>query len=284
MRDSIVVLENGNVYVRANRKVINGTTVDEMRSEISRFFNALLENNASMEIPTIDGDVLTITKEDTADKARDNYQTVNNQRIKMTDEEFTVKMNIESHIDEVAEVSTPDGKKSDSKSHSFATDGFTYRKAYFEDFDGQYYEVTLSIGHNGTIATVYNVGKIKESVLPSAKIIAVVRSKPLGKTLYNNSISNSSENVKNQNKVYLEAVEKGNMETAQRMVDNYAIEQGFEVDKDGGAWSCHQGRGSNRLLFHLPVSMMYQPWYRSSRSGSNLSVILTDATSLKDGG
>ena len=29
------------------------------------------------------------------------------------------------------------------------------------DFDGQYYKVTLSIGNNGTVATVYNVGKGK---------------------------------------------------------------------------------------------------------------------------
>lgn len=68
-----------------------------------------------MEIPTIDGDVLTITKEDTADKARDNYKTVNNQRIKMTDEEFTVKMNIESHIDEVAAGVKPDANMEDDK-------------------------------------------------------------------------------------------------------------------------------------------------------------------------
>ena len=85
---------------------------------------------------------------------------------------------------------TPDGKK-----HSFAKDGFTYRRAYFEDFDGQYYEVTLSIGHNGTVATVYNVGKIDKSTLPSAKIIAVVGSKPLGKVLSNKSIRNSEQNV-----------------------------------------------------------------------------------------
>ena len=26
--------------------------------------------------------------------------------------------------------------------------------------------------------------------------------------------------------------------------------------------------GSEHLLFHLPVSIIYQPWYRSSRSGS----------------
>lgn len=53
--------------------------------------------------------------------------------------------------------------------------------------------VKLSIGHNGSVARVYNVGKIKEGVSPSAKLIAVVGSQPLGKTPYNNSIPQNAE-------------------------------------------------------------------------------------------
>ena len=76
--------------------------------------------------------------------------------------------------------------------------------------DGQYYEVTLSIGNNGTIATVYNVGKIKESVLPSAKILAVVGSKPLGKTPSRIIISHPEENV---NKNFLSKLSTANILT-----------------------------------------------------------------------
>ncbi len=185
----------GSVYVDASRRVINGKTKAEQRKEISEFFGRLLEGNSSLDIQTIEGDVLTITKNETAKKARDDYKTVNRQQIKMPDDEFAVKLHIESHIDEIAEVSKPRGSQSDNKNHSFAKDGFTYRRAYFRDFDGQYYEVTLSIGNNGTVATVYNVGKIKESVSPSAKVIAVVGSKPLGEAPSNNKISPSAENV-----------------------------------------------------------------------------------------
>lgn len=194
----ITALENGNVYVTASRKVINGNTKAEQRTEITNFFSALLDGKPSLDIQTIEGDVLTITKKETANKARDDYKTVNGQQIPMTDAEFTVKMHVESHIDEVAEVSKPVSGKQDNKNHPFAKDGFTYRRAYFEDFDGQYYEVTLSIGHNGTIATVYNVGKIKGSVPPSAKVIAVVGSKPLGGTLSGDDISQKAEDVKTQ--------------------------------------------------------------------------------------
>ena len=214
---SIVALENGNVYVKASRKVIKGATVDEMRNDISNFFSNLLEGNSSLDIPTINGDVLTITKADTADKARDNYKTINGKRIKMTNAEFAVKLRVESHIDEVAEVSTQIGEKGDEKNHPIAKDGFTYRKAYFEDFDGQYYEVTLSIGNNGTVATVYNVGKIKESALPSAKIIAVVGSKPLGNSLSNSDIPQNSNDVKKNFSLSKSAEETKNLVAVHNM-------------------------------------------------------------------
>ena len=42
-----------------------------------------------------------------------------------------------------------------------------------------------------------------------------------------------------------------------------SIFEGGGIRKDDG--------GSDRLLFHLPVSMRYQPWYRSSRLALTLS-------------
>jgi len=199
----IAILEGGKAYVEASRKVINGTTRAEQRKEISNFFNELLDENDSLDITTLEGDILTITKADTAHKARDDHKLVDGQRVDMTDDEFAVKLRVEAHIDEVAEVSTKTKQNvADSKGHAFAKDGFTYRRAYFKDFDGQYYEITLSIGHNGTVATVYNVGKIKESALPTAKIIAGVGSKALGKTLSNYSISQNSEKSTDFSKLF----------------------------------------------------------------------------------
>ncbi len=196
VRYSISVLDDGNTYVTASRKIISGNDKAVWRKQISSFFNTLLENNKSLEITATNGDVLTITKNETAYKARDNYKQKNGKVIKMTDEEFKVKLNVEAHIDEIAEISFPQKSKSqDTKNHNFAKDGFSYRTAYFEDFDKQYYKITLSIGHNGNIATVYNVGKINKDNIPSAtKLVAVVGSKPLG-TLSKSIISNSGGNV-----------------------------------------------------------------------------------------
>ena len=193
---SIVALENGNTYVKASRNVISGDNISAWRKQITNFFNELLDGEKSLDISTIDGDVLTITKSETANKARDNFKQVNGQKVRMSADEFRVKLNAEAHIDEIAETSIGvKNKTADTKSHDFASNGFTYRTAYFQDFDGTYYRLRLSVGNNGTVATVYNVGKINKDSLPShTKIVALVGSKPLGK-LSNNSISNNDTSV-----------------------------------------------------------------------------------------
>lgn len=206
VKNDIGVLDNGNTYVIASRKVIKGTSLKEQRSDITKFFRKLLKNKPSVDIPTIEGDILTITMEETADKARDNYKSVKGVPVKMTDDEFRVKLNVEAHIDEIAETSISDKRPrtNDEKNHEFAVDGFTYRTAYFEDFDGQYYRVRFSVGYNGTIATVYNVGKIEGSVPSSAKLIAVVGSQALDDSLPNNSIL-ENESAVNSNSTPSEA-------------------------------------------------------------------------------
>ncbi len=191
-RSAIVALDDGKMYVTAERKVITGATKAEQRAQITEFFNKLLAGNKSLEIETVEGDVLTITKAETAKKARDDYKSVGGKAVQMSADEFKVKLNAEAHIDELAEISQSKKQNAaDTKNHSFAKDGFTYRTAYFEDFDGKYYRITLSIGHDGTVATIYNVGEIKESVPSSAKIIAVMGSKALDETLSDNSIPDS---------------------------------------------------------------------------------------------
>jgi uncharacterized protein YxjI len=245
----IVALDDGKVYVEASRNVINGTTLDAQRKDITKFFNALLDGDNSLDIHTIEGDILTITKAETADKARDNYKIVNEQRIKLSDEEFAVKLRVEAHIDEIAEVSRKIGQDGDKKNHTFAKDGFTYRRAYFKDFDGQYYEITLSIGHNGTVATVYNVGKIKGSVSPSAKIIAAVRSKPLGETTSNKKVPQKEENVKYS----LSADTEGNKLT--KAQQEY-FKDSKVVDADGNLKVMYHGTPDGGFtVFKLPEFM-----------------------------
>lgn len=73
-RYSIVYLDDGKTYVTASRNVISRNDVNQWRKQITNFFNALLEGNKSIDIETVEGDTLTITKKETARKARDNFK------------------------------------------------------------------------------------------------------------------------------------------------------------------------------------------------------------------
>lgn len=231
---SIVYLDDGKTYVTASRNVISGNDVNQWRKQITNFFSALLEGNKSIDIETVEGDTLTITKKETARKARDNFKQENGKPVRMSDNEFRVKLNVEAHIDEIAETARS-GKNTgsaDTKSHAFAKDGFTYRTAYFEDFNGDYYRVRLSIGNNGTVATVYNVGKMTKDVPASAKILAVVGSKPLAVTSSDNSISQDSRNVNRQ---------------FSEISDAKTIEDGGTVENDSGEFVAESdGNGGTR--------------------------------------
>ena len=201
-KNSIVYLDNGMMYVQASRNVISGTDINAWRKQISDFYDWLLQGKQSIDIKSVEGDVFTLTKKETEHKARDRHKMVNDKSQPMTNTEFAIKLRAESHIDELVETSNGNkkGKVPDTKNHPFAKDGFTYRKTYFEDFNGDYYEITLSIGHNGTTATVYNVGKIKKGTVPTAAISAVVGSKTTEQYLYAHSISEIGENVNSSSK------------------------------------------------------------------------------------
>ena len=194
----IVHLDNGSMYVQASRNVIKGTTRDERKQDISKFFDELLDHSESIDIQTIEGDILTITKKDTAWKAKDNYKSVSNQRIQLSENEFLAKLHAASHIDELVEISKVNNKPPvpDRKNHDFAKDGFTYRTVYFRDFDGQYYSVQMSIGHNGRVATVYNVTLKEEGSVPAANIIAAIGSKPDGTSPSDGMLTQNNQNVK----------------------------------------------------------------------------------------
>ena len=194
---SIAVLDDGRVYVIADRKIITGNDKSTWRAQITQFFGDLLEGKPSLEVETVEGDVLTITKNETANKARDNRKQVSGSRVPMNDAEFKVKLNAEAHIDELAIAAQKNNRQpvADGKDHDFAKDGFTYRTVYFQDFDKKYYRITLSIGHDGDTATVYNVGNMKEDTPPTANLIAVVGSKGPWNASSDSSISQPTPKV-----------------------------------------------------------------------------------------
>lgn len=178
-RGTIVVLPDGKKYVQADRQVIFGNDPNSWADQIEGYINRKIRNGEDVILTTDSGDVLKITK-DTAGKASfRNYVTdENGNRRLMTDSEYEAKLNAEAHIDELIQVSekknntpVPDELGTNGKllHGGFAKNGWFYRKAWFQDFDGKYYLVTISTadGDNGVV--VYNVGDMKRRGSPANK-------------------------------------------------------------------------------------------------------------------
>lgn len=167
IRNAVIDLGDGRKYVEADKEGIFGDDPKKWPGEITNYINQQIRQGKDVTVYAIDGDALTITR-DSAGKAqfRNKVNLPNGQSREMTDAEYAVKLRAEAHIDELAEVSRR-GKKivPDKKNHPFAKDGFNYRTAFFKDETG-YYRITISVGKNGKINTVYNVGKIKEAEFP----------------------------------------------------------------------------------------------------------------------
>jgi len=176
-RASIVTLPDGKKYVQADRQVIFGNDPASWADQIQGYINRKIRNGEDVILTTDSGDVLKITK-DTAGKASfRNYVRDANGRLRpLTDAEYETKLNAEAHIDELAKISekTSDRAKPDEIGRTgtpihgdLAKNGWYYRRAWFSDFDGKYYQVTISTadGTNGVV--VYNVGQIERRSPPS---------------------------------------------------------------------------------------------------------------------
>lgn len=243
--------DGGKQYVVADRQVIKGEDASKWGSQVTNYINESVRKGKDIVVFAQDGDPLTITR-DTAGKAqfRNDVRLSDGTTRPMTDDEYAIKLRAETHIDELSKVSKR-GKKvvPDRKNHNFARDGFNYRTAYFMDSDGSYYRLTLSVGKNGRINTVYNVGKIKEEdkyslsgSKPVANKPATMRSSssnnriPQGNNIVNNNsmqrneknLINDSEakfsmdDIVNTDEAYMTAVNNEDMEAAQRFVDKVA--------------------------------------------------------------
>ena len=198
-RFSIVELDNGMQYVKATEsQVITGTDPVKLANQVANYINNKIRGGKDFVIKTTQGDFLTITRE-TAHKAgfRNDVRNPDGTYRQMTDNEYRTKLNAEVHINELAEVSLNPKKPPvpDQKKHSFAKNGFTYRTAYFEDFDGEYYKLTISVGENGNVSTVYNVGKIKKDSLPSGKIVSTFSGSKANSKSSKSSIPDSEQKI-----------------------------------------------------------------------------------------
>ena len=214
-------------YVKAERQVITGNDPQAWGKQVEDYINSEIRKGRDVTVYTENGVPLTITK-DTAGKAA--YWNTDKARKPISVDEYALKLRIESHIDEAAQVSSGKGTKAiDTKAHSFAREGWNYRTAYFEDFDGKYYSFAISIGTNEKINAIYNVNRIKkEAESPMALKGAQPQKTAVGLTASTPSISGTEENVNNKFSLSSEAEEAGTLVAVHNLTEE-KLEKALEL-------------------------------------------------------
>lgn len=163
-RNQIVKLPDGRKYVRADRQVIKGNNQDQWGGQVTNYINEKLRNGEDVVLIADNGDELVLTR-DTAGKAQYRAEW-------MDDDIYQSKLNAEAHIDELASISVRGKKNVENKKpkhKKLARNGWNYRTAYFEDFDGSYYKLGISVAEGDYGKVVYNIGKIEKESKPIVK-------------------------------------------------------------------------------------------------------------------
>lgn len=194
---SIEQLPDGKKYVRADRQVIFGNDPESWGEQVEDYINGKIRRGEDVQLITDDGDVLMLTA-DTAGKAKHAFKPDGS---RMSDGEYETKINAETHIDELARVSTRGPTKTDvgNRHGEFASKGWNYRTAYFKDFDGKYYRLQISVAQSEDGNVVYNVGDIKERSFPTVDGSSAKNGALSGKTSFEDKIAENEKEVKTAN-------------------------------------------------------------------------------------
>lgn len=206
-KNSVESFGDGKQYVKADRQVIFGNDRDSWSTQLEDYINGKIRRGQDVTLIGADGDELILTAT-SAGKLSSPYTSDGRT---MSETAYERKANAAAHIDELAQVSTR-GKKNVSDAESrhgdMASEGWNYRTAYFMDFDGKYYRVTISVAQGADGKMIYNIGQMKEEASPKVKgSSAETGNGPRGFASSENSIRNGGENVKQKNSV--EATEDG---------------------------------------------------------------------------
>ena len=165
---SIETLPDGKRYVKADRQVVFGDDADSWSVQLEDYINGKIRRGQDVSLIGADGQPLLLTAI-SAGKLSSQYTSDGRT---MSKGAFEKKTNAAAHIDELATLSKrKGGLKSDAGNRhgEMASEGWEYRKAYFEDFDGKYYEVTISAARSENGTMIYNIGQMKEEASPKVK-------------------------------------------------------------------------------------------------------------------
>lgn len=201
------------LYVKADEQVIKSQDPNDWESEIFNYVNKVVRKGRDFIIPMDNEESIKIT-ERTAWKLSDKGNFANDY--------YMVKGNASGVIDEIISVSKYLRSKPPMKTHSdgFARYGFDYRKAYFMDLDGKYYELQLSVGINEEGREAYNIGQIKQVAVPSKRLKG-----PKGTTTSNDNVPQKSDSVNTQ---FMQKTEN-NSQTSNSVKRNFSLKESINI-------------------------------------------------------
>ena len=156
---AITLDESNWPMVKADRDFVLSDDPKQWGRQIRDYIRDEVRKHGEMRIKTLDGDEIILDAKSQG-KAKDWL-------LSATDENNRVRKNASAHLDEVVEVSVDNDKNRpnvpDEKSkHVWSKDGWRYRNAVFEDYNGKRYLLELSVGVDGDNRTIYNIGNVEE--------------------------------------------------------------------------------------------------------------------------
>lgn len=243
-RFSIETLPDGKKYVRADRQVIFGNDAESWSEQLERYINGKIRNGQDVVLIGADGDELRLTAT-SAGKLSDNHTSDGRT---MSDTAYERKVNAATHIDELAQTSKRKGSiklDAENRHGDFASDGWIYRTAYFMDFDGKYYKVTISAAINSDGNTIYNIGQMKEEASPKVKgSRAKTGDGPRGFASSSDSVSEDGSSVKQK---FSRELDSDGRELTEAQQEYFA--ESKVRDEDGQLKTVYHGTGADFNTF-----------------------------------
>lgn len=192
---SIEETADGKKYVRADRQVIFGNDPQSWSEQLEDYINGKIRRGQDVKLIGADGDELVLTAT-SAGKLSDNHTSDGRT---MSEAAFERKVNAASHIDELAQISVKGDRNvvdHNSRHGGMASGGWNYRTAFFKDFDGKYYKITISTAQSAGGRMIYNIGQMQERSTPQIDGSSTANSGALRGGASVDSLSRSAQNVK----------------------------------------------------------------------------------------
>lgn len=194
-RASIEEAADGKKYVRADRQVIFGNDPQSWSEQLEDYINGKIRRGQDVKLIGADGDELALTAT-SAGKLSDNHTSDGRT---MSEAAFERKVNAASHIDELAQISVKGDRNvvdHNSRHGGMASGGWNYRTAFFKDFDGKYYKITISTAQSADGKMIYNIGQMQERSISQIDGSSAANSGALRGDASVDSLSRSVQNVK----------------------------------------------------------------------------------------